>query len=506
MITIKFGDYTITDWLNITGVNRNISAPMDITTVENLTDGVELVSAKRKSKEIEVSFHAKEEFDPVFLMRTLAPVLSVKQTARLEFSDEPNVYFTAIPTGELSMTDDGYIADGKIVFLVPDGKAHRTTKAVLNSSNSGGVYGTITDLGNGSLSVDVINNGTDIAYPTIKLTNKAETGFISAINETAIFAMGKKSEADGETYSKSQMLYQSQTDNFAKFVDCPSGTVNPQNSYVGVNGTIAYQTDGLRLKTQGTAQGTQTVSGGMKVYEFPADDSGVVGGVNFYSYFNLFAWAGAMGQTGMLQVLFTDENDKFVAGYGIKKDDMSGNTANAIFWCGGNSPRELKKISFIANNGEGTNANRNFMFNSKTGSADFVKSGARLEFYWRGVRMPYTIPELATVKIAKCYLYIGQFKRSSKYMTNLAIRNIKLQKNNVELWRDIPNRYPANSVVEIDSSTGTISVDGTYQIQDKLNGANFVKLPVGKSTLLIDTSDFTTVSPDIEISWEENLL
>ncbi|WP_431819042.1 hypothetical protein L3H36_06240 [Lactococcus lactis] len=264
----------------------------------------------------------------------------------------------------------------------------------------------------------------------------------------------------------------------------------------------------MRLKDQGTVGSNQGVAGGMKVMTLPADSNGHVGAVNFYSYFNLFAWAGAFGQTGLLQVLFTDVNDKLVAGYGISKGDMSGNKAQVKFWCGGSNPRELGSKDFISNNGEGNGAGdmNNTQFNERNGSTDFVKTGEKLEFYWRGARIPFYIPDLANVEIAKVYIYIGQYTQSNKFMTNLSMRNISCRKDNIQKWEDIPNRYAKHSKFSIDSYYGTISIDGVSSANEKINGAKFLVFPPGESEIILSPSSWVTIAPDVEISWEENIL
>ncbi|MDU0403965.1 hypothetical protein KF7HA_02346 [Lactococcus lactis] len=124
--------------------------------------------------------------------------------------------------------------------------------------------------------------------------------------------MGKIAEADGKNIQKSEQLYDSGTDSsFLKFKDA-TGTTNPQNSGLGTNGTITFQSDGLRFSTQGTMSASQFAGGGMKVMTLPADSNGHIGAANLYSHFNLLAWAGALGQTGIVQILFTDINDKLV--------------------------------------------------------------------------------------------------------------------------------------------------------------------------------------------------
>ncbi|MCT0030256.1 phage tail protein, partial [Lactococcus lactis subsp. lactis] len=218
---------------------------------------------------------------------------------------------------------------------------------------------------------------------------------------------------------ESEYFYNSESNiPFSKFTDAV-GVANPQNNWLATNGKLEFKTDGLRLKDKGTVGSNQGVAGGMKVMTLPADSNGHVGAVNFYSYFNIFAWAGAFGQTGVLQVLFTDINDKLVAGYGITKGDMSGNNASMKCWVGGNRPREYASNNFISNNGEGNGAGNmnNTSFNEKTGHSDFVKTGSQLKFYWKSSRIEAIIPELETVEIAKVYIYIGQYVQSNKFMT-----------------------------------------------------------------------------------------
>jgi Phage tail protein. len=174
----------------------------------------------------------------------------------------------------------------------------------------------------------------------------------------------------------------------------------------------------------------------------------------------------------------------------------------------GNNPREVISRDFISNNGEGNGAGsmNNDMFNSTSGNADFIKSGADFAFYWKGSKIPINVPELASVEITKIYLYIGQFKQSSKYMSNLSIRRITARKDNVQVWENIPNRYAKNSKISIDSYYGTINVNGVSSANEKINGAKFLVFPPGESEIILSPSSWVTIAPDVEISWEENIL
>ncbi|MDT2934113.1 phage tail family protein [Lactococcus lactis] len=507
-LTVNFAGNELTKHMRIIDVKRNLGAGIDIVSQKRAGNGEDFISSRKDSSKIVVDFRT---FDDITAARRLLAALTSSETlAELSFSDEPNVRYHAIREGEITLTENKskLFSDGTITFKIPSGAAESVTSNVLNATNSGGENGTITpNTTDGSIEIKVNNKGTLPTFPKIKLTNVSENGYFGIVGVKGLMALGNINEADGVTNPKSEQLYDSNTDSsFSKFKDVAVGIVNPQNSLYGTNGTISFQSDGLRFATQGTMSSSQIAGGGMKVMTLPADSNGHVGAVNFYSHFNLFAWAGAMGQTGILQILFTDINDKLVAGYGITKSDMSGNSAKCSFWVGGNTPKEYTSFGFETNNAEKNQKYPNNMFNSSTGDADFLKEGASLGFYWYGSRKSIYVPELENVEIAKVYLYIGQFKNSNKFINNLSIRGLNLMKNNVSVWSDIPNRYAAGSVVEIDMENDKIFTNGVATNKDFVKGGNFFSLPPGESTLLISQSTFNHTPPQVELTWKENYL
>ena len=147
------------------------------------------------------------------------------------------------------------------------------------------------------------------------------------------------------------------------------------------------------------------------------------------------------------------------------------------------------------------------MFNSSTGDADFLKEGASLGFYWYGSRETIYVPELADVEVSKVYLYLGQFKGSNKFINNLSIRQINLTKNNVSVWKDVPNRYAANSKITVNmNGKDTVVINGMPAIQEKIRGTEPFSIPPGRSTLKILQSTWNTTPPIVQISYKERNL
>lgn len=509
-LTVNFAGNELTKHMRIIDVKRNLGAGIDIVSQKRAGNGEDFISSRKDSSKIVVDFRT---FDDITAARRLLAALTSSETlAELSFSDEPNVRYRAIRDGEITLTENKskLFSDGTITFKIPSGAAESVTSNVLNATNSGGENGTITpNTTDGSIEIKVNNKGTLPTFPKLKLTNVSENGYFGIVGVKGLIGLGNINEADGVTNPMSEQLYDSASDtSFSDFKDVATGTPNPQNNWLATNGKLEFQTDGLRLKDKGTVGSNQGVAGGMKVMTLPADSNGHVGAVNFYSYFNIFAWAGAFGQTGLLQVLFTDKNDKLVAGYGVSKGDMVGNKASMKCWVGGNSPREYASNDFISNNGEGNGAGsmNNTSFNERTGHSDFVKTGSQLEFYWKGSRIKAIIPELETVEIAKVYIYIGQYVQSNKFMTNLSLRNISYRKDQVSVWSNVPNRYAAGSVVEIDMENDKIFTNGVATNKDFVNGGKFFSIPPGESTIIINQSAFNHTPPQVELTWKENYL
>lgn len=507
VIKVTYGDNILSDLFeSVTNIKRDIGSGWTNNT-QAKKEGVDVITSSRGPRNISFDYLIKGTFFSEINAnkQKLASYINSEDTLGLVFEDEPNKVWYALPDGEQSYEPESN--KGTLTFLVPSGHAVSSFTNVLNLSNSGGANGTITpSTVDGSVTAVIKNKGTLPAWLRFKIKCSQENGYIGIASPTGAFEMGNIQEADGVVKPESEYLYDSNSDlSFSKFKDA-TGATNPQNSALGTNGTISFQSDGLRFATQGTMSASQIAGGGMKVMTLPADSNGHVGAVNFYSHFNLLAWAGALGQTGILQILFTDSNDKLVAGYGIVKSDMNGNNAKCTFWVGGNSPKDYASRDFETNNGERNQKKPNVMFNSSTGDADFLKEGANLGFYWNGSRQTAYVPELADIEVSKVYLYLGQFKNSNKFINNLSIRQINLTKNNVSVWKDVPNRYAANSETKIDMGEGSILVNGISSLTEMVNGSNFFMIPPGETTIVTNPSNWVNHPLEIEYSWEENYL
>lgn len=505
VMKITYGGAELSKFFDsVTNIKRNIGSTWENST-EKLGNGVDFLYNSRGSKGISFDYVLKGIFfsEINHNKEQLASLVNTKEPIELIFEDEPNKVWLALPDGEQSFDLDS----GTLNFLVPSGEAVSVDTKKLNEANSGGELGTITHNADGSTKVIINNKGSLETFPKIKVTNVHENGYLGFVNPIGILELGKREEADGETVKESQILYTSDSDSqFSKLVDA-TGHINPQNpEHIETGGLLGYQKDGLRLITPSTDI-QHTFKGGMKVIDLPPDSNGEVGAENFYMWWNVWCHALTWGETGVIQILMTDSADKLIAGWGIVKTNTNTNKAHVKFWIGGNNPKEYKSIQFTANDGEAPKDNENnTSYNSKTGSADFVKKGASLGFYWKGSRQTINVPELEKVKVERVYIFMGDVINSKKYLGELSLRRLWFRKDYVSVWNDLPNRYQTGSVIELDMENGKFIKDGIAINNELVNGSEPFSFPSGESELDIYQSSWNTTPPQVEIQWKERYL
>lgn len=503
-----------------TAITRNIGSSWNNNTRNRLRIGADFINSSIGSKSITVNFIANVKKDRFVTTRnSIASALNVTEPAPLIFGDDPNKVWYAIPDGAPTLDESSfYQAIGSITFLVPDGHAYSSYSNVLNLSNSGGINGSITPNSDGSVDVTINNQGTLPAWINLTLTNNHENGYFGIAGVKGSLEIGKREEVDGVVLHNSEILYDSKTDpKFSKFVSA-AGKPHPEWTGAGTNGMIGYQEYNYKSSNgqQKTMKGVKLIDpgsqtgfrGGMTEFVLPPDSNGDSGAVNFYAWFRLFTWTTALGQTGVMQILFTDENDNFVAGYGTLKDDKTGNIGTVGFWIGGPNKGQWKHIPYVVNNGEQTGLkDNNTMLNDNRGQLDFAKQGATLGFYWKGGHQTIVVPELEDVAIHKVKFFFGNWSTNPRgTMTHMVIRDFWCRKDNVQKWDDLPNRYKQGSSIAISMGDGGVSIDGVSSITEIVTGTEPFSIPPGISKLKIIQSSWNTTPPDVQITWQERIL
>lgn len=486
-LSVKFNDQELGKYLNVlsgfspfNGVDRETE----------LLDGAESCKGEEfgyttyKSRLIEMPFELIGDIAESY--NKIQKILNVSEPKKLVFGNYPNRYFYAIPNGNLDITQVSIFGKGTITWIVPDGVAYSVAEFDFDGVQQDG-YQTIT----------VQNNGTEWADVDYEITHNHENGFIGLISQYGIIQLGKEEEADGETYKASEVLAKG----FGKFAtDHGTSAQNPSNTTSGTLEVRDIAGNNCLLLAGGQSGSTNWWNGGMKTLTIPADSEGVTGAKNFYCYTQHWFETGLMGQTGAQTIAFLTGDNQVICAMSINKSDLVGNMAH-VDWFGPKN-KLLKSIDFSPTNGEGN------PYNLKMGGGhnDFLKEGERLRIFWYGQYFTYTLPEIKNMECKKVQIWIGQWGNrnlGNQYVTRNYIKHFSFTKNNVEKYRDIPNRYKAGDVVTIDGESAKVLVNGMSARGDEITGTDYFKVPPGTTEIQFCYSSFSSPPPRIRAKIRE---
>ena len=485
-LSVKFNDQELGKYLNVlsgfspfSGVNRETE----------LLDGAELCKGEDygyttyKSRTIEMPFEFVGDIAESY--NAIQKILNVAEPKKLVFGNYPDRYFYAIPDGSLDVTQVAIFGKGTITWLIPDGVAYSTAEFDFYGVQQNG-YQTIT----------IQNNGTEWADVDYEITHQHENGFIGLVSQYGVIQLGKQEEADGENYEASEELF----NGYGLFQD-DHGTSyqNPENTTQGtleVKNVAGYNV--MALKGGQVTSGSW--NGGMKTLTIPVDSEGRRGAKNFYCYTQHWFETGLMGQTGAQTIAFLTGDNKVICSMSIYKSDTVGNTAHADWFAPQN--KKIKTLDFQPTSYEGN------PFNLKMGGGhnDFLKEGDRLRIFWYGQYYYFTIPEIKDMACEKIQVWIGQWGSrdlGNQLVTHNYLKSIWFRKDNVEKYRDVPNRYRAGDVVSIDGESTKVYVNGMPAKGDEINGSNYPKIPPGTTEVQFCYSSFSSPPPTIKAKIRE---
>lgn len=186
----------------------------------------------------------------------------------------------------------------------------------------------------------------------------------------------------------------------------------------------------------------------------PADAAGEAGATNFtLSYMQkmcIGSGKNATNERGAFQVLLVSGSGtsrKIVAGVNVYKGS-NGKTANLRFYLD-NAVKETVQIDL-------SYAKSPF---NLTKAATVTKDGAKVSFNVGGITKNYTASQLADTPVTEITFTFTKFGTSPELGYN-GLSWVKFVKNNCDMFKDVPNKFSTNDVVEADCNIGEIFLNG----------------------------------------------
>lgn len=485
-LSVKFNDIELGKYIKVLqGFTPFVGADWNPSFVKaEKQNGSDFAYTSYENKQIVMPFtiegNLEENYD------ALQKALKVDEPKKLVFGNVPNKCFYAIPSGTLEFSEETeFLGEGTITWLIPDGVAYSVGEFEFDGVQQDG-YQTIT----------IQNNGTEWADVDYEITHQHENGFIGLVSQYGVIQLGKEEEADGENYEASEELF----NGYGLFQD-DHGTSyqNPENT---TRGTLEVRNiAGHNVMALKGGQATSGYwNGGMKTLTIPVDSEGRRGAKNFYCYTQHWFETGLMGQTGAQTIAFLTGDNKVICAMSINKSDTVGNTAHVDWFAPQN--KKIKTLDFQPTSYEDN------PFNLKMGGGhnDFLKEGDKLRIFWYGKYYHFTIPEIKDMVCEKIQVWIGQWGSrdlGNQLVTHNYLKSIWFRKDNVEKYRDVPNRYRAGDVVSIDGESTKVYVNGMPAKGDEINGSNYPKVPPGTTEVQFCYSSFSSPPPQIKAKIRE---
>ena len=476
---------------------------IEIDLSDNPGDGATFLSERIPERELSVTFMLKPNGSSVRAAQIkLLGLLNSSEPKQLIFTDEPDICFNAIYSGYKISEEHDKVRSGTITFTCADPFKHAVTPKTFTAESVDGI-----------LTANIVNEGTVPVPITYNVTMNSDNGYIGIAGATGAMQYGFKAEADGETYTVSETL--ATLTNLINAADDHGTEAMHPASREGTTGTLGVNTSWVSgkkfLTLSAIGSDTKLWNGGMKTLTIPADSQGVSGSKNWYCYFKPFVHATLMGQTGVMTLSFLTADGTPICGYNWYKTDMSGNTGVCEIYVYDKNTKSdgtkndyikvLKNWTYECNHLQTQNP---WFFDWC--HCDILKSGSKIRFFYWGKYYWFDVSQIKSMECAKIQFSVKDYKgrTGNKAMGHMGLIGLCFRKDNVEKWRDVPNRYSSGDVVEINGEEGKIYVNGMARMGDEITGTTYFKAEPGTNKVEIYNSDWAedvTATATIREAW-----
>ena len=496
-VTMRFNKTELRDFIEIHDIQRDIGNNRSISIDHAPRIGVNIQQQTIDAKYIKVDFSIWSK-DRNTLKHKLAGIFNVDSPKELTFSDEPDKYYLAMVIDDISMQEaSGRRSNGSIKFIIPDGVAHSSVYKRFDNDKNATIEA-------GKMVFDLTNNGTESAFPIVKVKHNAENGYVGLVNTSGALEVGDPKEIDTEIVKQSEVLLDFRgdkiVDGFARAVKIGSVTNSPEN----LNGTSELVTANgkkrVKLREQSSGTYNESYSTGLS-WEIPADSTGEKGSLDDYIFCKLVYQLDSVTQCGFIKVTVSDTNGQFLYGVETYKRYKG-------LYCGFNvfatdnkgDFNFLKCFDFDSSSDRNKNP-----FSLSRGQFELKRNDEKVQVYYNGSYYNFIVPEIEGKKSAKVHVTIGAF-RGKAIIPHLYLDELMYRKDFVTVINDLPNRYPVGSNVILDSENNSVTVDGIEKAVDVVQGSKFLSIPPGSSQLEVYCSSWVKTKPTVKVEFKERYL
>ena len=497
---MTFNGVDMSKYFKITDIIRPIGNNRSVSTDNAPLLGVNIKEVRRGPKEHTIKFSMISSSGEVLesLKHELAGVLNVLEPVKIVYSDEPDKYYMGFPIDDVT-TDNvtRWFQRSEIKLLIPDGVAHSSTYKDFNSDSNAKI---LTD----KMVFDITNNGTEPAYPIIRIKHNSENGYIGVVNNRAAFELGNREEADTEPYKGSEVLLDYRGTNILQGLqNATKGVAITNDNRDRLVGTLSKTTlwgrNHIELSDRGTFEKDRNNAQSL-TWAIPADINGEVGSLNDYLLWRQVFMAAVANQYGFIKVTVSDTDGNFLYGVETYKRYQTLDCEYSFFTTDGKGGYKYIKWWYFI--GTGAQVGKLDPFSAEKGWSELKRNDDRVQVFFDGSHYDFIIPEIKDKKSAKIHITLGAL-RDWPLVSHMYVDEFMYRKDFVTRSLDIPNRYSIGSNVVINSEDDSVYIDGISKVSEVVDGSHWPVIPPGKSQLELYFSRFVKKKPTVTIEFEE---
>lgn len=439
-------------------------------------NGADFKKMKYKYKMIKMPFLIHEDIENKYDM--LSKILNAKEPKTLLFGNNPGKMYYAITTGDFNFKEvNEKTGSGTITWLIPDGLAHSISEEEFAAEVNE----------NGVMEATIVNNGTESVPINYEITHNHENGYIGIVSEYGAMQFGHIGEVDAEEQS-SEMLLEYNADEMLSNM-ASGGTFS--SSYAN-NGALAVnEHNGVRYLELINAGSGAGWHGAGRYKDFPSDSSGNTGSKNWKVEAKLWYQSTKAAQTGAMDLCIT-KGTQVIASMQIWDGDAGSDLTNVDMYVGSSL---VARYQFSADGSS---------WSGSGGKIYIQKINELFEFGYGTTKFQVNMDEYEDIIADRVQIFISQ--KGSRGYVDMPWACFESLSVRADGSGEVPNRYPAGSVVTIDGETGKFYVDGVPMLGDEIVGTKYFLAPPGETKVQFVYSYFCDPAPTIKAKIREAYL
>lgn len=498
--TMVFNGVDLSRFIKIKDIIRPIGNERSVTFDNAPSLGVNIQQVKRGKKEHTIKFDMIERDGEALerLKHELAGVLNVLEPVKITYGDEPDKYYMGLPVDEITPENlTRWFQRSEFKLVIPDGVAHSSTYKRFDSEVNAKKEGN-------RLVFDLVNDGTEAAYPIITIKHNSENGYIGIVNANSAFEFGNREEIDAEPYKGSEVLLDYRGTNILQGLqNATPGVAITNDNRERLVGTLSktslWGRPHIELWDRGTFEKDRNNAQSL-TWAIPADSNGEVGSLNDYLLWRQVFMAATANQYGFIKVTVSDTDGNFLYGVETYKRYQTVDCEYSFFTTDGKGGYKYIKWWYFV--GTGVQVGKLDPFSAEKGWTELKRNDENVQVYFDGSHHNFSIPELKGKKSAKIHITLGAV-RDRPLLPHMYIDDFMYRKDFVTLTRDIPNRFQPGSNLVINNEDDSVLVDGLAKTGEVVDGSQWISIPPGKSQLELYFSSFIKKLPTVTVNLEE---